>query len=190
MRQALELEAGQHRLAGRGELGRVLGQSLTALLGHALQGRDDGPAAAPVLLREALAQLRVPQHVRPELEEHGEPAVVVAPLEVGDEPLHAGVGRLAGSERPLHLGDPAVHAALVDRQEEVLLRVEVRVHGALRVAGGVGHGVHRGGVEAVPREQTVGCGDQLVARPRLAIRAGERRAHTSSIRIPMVFVKW
>jgi len=97
--------------------------------------RTTGPSAAPVKLHEALTQLGVTQHVGPELEEDGEPAVVSAPAELPAHALEALVDGVFARERGLHLRDPAVDPARVDREEEVLLRAEVRVDRALRVRG-------------------------------------------------------
>ena len=66
-----------------------------------------------MLLGEPLSQLRVPQHVRPELEERGQPAVIATLLQAGDQPLHALVRALAAGERLLHVLDAAIHAARV-----------------------------------------------------------------------------
>ena len=82
-----------------------------------------------------------------------------------------------------------VDAPLVDREEEVLLRVEVRVHGALGEARLGRHRVDRRGVEALAREEALGGVDELVAGALLALRACHHRWHTASIQIPMVSVK-
>lgn len=58
--EALELEAGLRGEAGDGQLHGVVRQSLTTLGGNALECPDHGHHAAPVLLREALAQLGMP----------------------------------------------------------------------------------------------------------------------------------
>ena len=181
MGHALELKACQHREAGGGQLGRVLGHLLTALVGHALHRRGQGLDAAPVLLGEPLSQLRVPQHVRPELEERGQPAVVAALLQAGDEPFHPLVRGLEAVERLLHLLDAAIHAARVDGEEQVLLGREVRVDRALGVPGGIGDGVDGRGVEAPGGEQTVRRVHQVLAGPGLAVGACESRSHTGSI---------
>ena len=96
----------------------------------------------------------------------------------------------AGERRAPSPRSRRVDAALVDREEEVLLRREVRVDGALGVAGGVGDRVDASGVEAVRREQAVGRLDQLLARPGLTVGACHGRTHTESIRILAVFVKY
>ena len=79
-----------------------------------------------MLLGEALAQLWVPRHVGPELEEDGQPAFVVPLLEARDQPLHSRIDRFAAGERRLDLLDSAVTPLLVYREEQVLLRREVR----------------------------------------------------------------
>ena len=101
--EALELEAGLRRVAGHGQLHGVLGQSLTALGGDALECADHGHHAAPVLLREALAQLRMPQHVGPELEENRQPAVVVPAVPGRIRRSSPLVRRLPARERRLGL---------------------------------------------------------------------------------------
>ena len=99
---------------------------------RALEARVDG--------REALAQRRPADHVRPELEEGRQPAIIApaAAARVRDHATRSSPPGPGGGERPLELeGSRALHASLVDGEEEVLLGREVRVHRALRVAGGV-----------------------------------------------------
>ena len=134
-----------------------------------------------MLFGEAPAQLGMPEHVGPKLEEDGKPAVIVPLLKSGDQPREPLVGRFAAREGRFDLRHPAVDAAFVDGEEEVLLRREVGVHGPLRVAGRVGHGVHGRGVEAVRCEQALGGADELLTRLRLAIGACRSGAHTVSI---------
>jgi hypothetical protein len=86
--------------------------------------------------------------VGPELEEDGEPAVVVsgaAARDVGDDPLHAG-GDPVRRDDLLDSRAVALDAALVDGEEQRFFRGEVRVDGALRVAGGIGDRAEGGGV--------------------------------------------
>ena len=92
-----------------------------------------GTLHAPVDLREAPAQLRVADHVRPELEEHRQPAVVTTapPGGVGRDALEPR-GRV--TRQPLlHLCRRRVRPPFIDGEEEVLLGGEVGVDGALRV---------------------------------------------------------
>ena len=76
LRQALERQADLHRAAGHGEPQGLFGQLDAALGGHALERAGDRHLQPPVDLREPPAQLRVADHVRPELEEDRQPAVV------------------------------------------------------------------------------------------------------------------
>ena len=93
-----------------------------------------------------------------------------------------GIARLG--DEPLDLTHALFDPALVDREEHVLLRVEVRVHSTLGVAGGLGDLVDRGGVEALLDEEPVGGDDDLVARALLLLDAGN--SHTAGICIPTV----
>jgi hypothetical protein len=130
-----------------------------------------------VLGGEALLELGMAQHVRPELEEDRQPAVagLPTPLGPGGHSLEclSRRGRLA--RRGLHLLHAPVHAALVDGEEEVLFRVEVRVDRAFGEAGLGRHRVDRGGVEALAREQPLRGVDELVAGALLALRACHHR---------------
>jgi hypothetical protein len=64
---------------------------------------------------------------------------------------------------PLDLRHPGVDPPLVDGEEEVLLRGEVRVDRALGEAGLRRHRVERGGVEPLGGEEALRCVYQLVA---------------------------
>ena len=130
---------------------------------------------------EALAQLRMPQHVSPELEEDRQPAVVVPVFEGRDQVFHPLICGCSKRKSRLGLRHAEVDTPLVDREEEVFLRREVRVDGALRVAGVVRHRFDRGGVEAVLGEQSVGRLHELRAGPCLAVSASEGGTHTVSI---------
>ena len=78
---------------------------------------------------------------------------------------------------------------LVDGEEEVLLRREVRVDGALRVARLIRDRVERGGVKAVAREQPIRRRDQVRARLRLSLFSCRRSSHTVSIYILTVSIQ-
>src|SRR3954454_8074225 len=84
-----------------------------------------------------------------------------APLGIRMEGAHEvgrGVARLLGRrlvrvrERPLDLLDVLLEVLIEHRQEELLLVLEVRVEGALGVAGVLGHLVDRGAFHAVAAE--------------------------------------
>jgi hypothetical protein len=113
---------------------------------------------------EALAQLRMAHHVRPELEEHRPPAVVrIAPLKGAGGQL---VKRAFGAELPQvrdHLGQHLLDPALIDREEQVLLGGEIGVDGPLGVARLLGHLVHRGGMEPLADKARLGRRQQLLA---------------------------
>ena len=141
---------------------------------------------------EALPQLVMPKHVSPELEEDGEPAVVALAAH-RRRPGHGldGVPReRRGFEDRVELCHAGVEPALVDREEEVLLRREIRVDGALRVAGLRGDRVERGRVKALGDEQALGPVDERGTGEGLALGAGgDGRVHTVSIQILLVSVK-
>ena len=143
-----------------------------------------------MLFGEPLAQLCMAQNVRPELEEDREPAVLGAAAGGGcrRDPLESLDRRARLREGRLDVRQCAVHSALVDREEQVLLGHEVGVDGALGVAGVVRDLVHRGGVEALLGEEPLGRVQQLRAGLCPALLAGECGSHTVSIQIPTVFV--
>ena len=191
MREPLELETELHRVARGGELPRVLWELLAPFLGQpdepGLQRIDD----PPVELGEPRQQVGVPQHVGPELEEHREPAVAALgaggrrPGRLGET---LGCGR-GGLEDGLELPPALLEPALVGGEEEVLLRLEVRVDRSLGVARLGGHGIDRGRVEALAREQPLGRINQLRARASLALGTGRHDSHTASIQMVWVSVK-
>ena len=148
----------------------------------ALELSDHRLLHAHVDLREARAERRPAHDVCPELEEDREPAVVLAAPprrreRQGVEPARV----VGGGDLALDLGDPALRAALVDGEEEVLLRREVRVDRAPGVAGLAGDLVDRRGVEPLLDEETVGRLDNPLAGLLLLLGSGQAHSHTVGI---------
>src|SRR5439155_1748597 len=128
--------------------------------------------------------------VRPELEQERRPARLAL---VGRD-HRAGDGAVTVLEALLVEDDVGEDArALLElrvehREEEVVLPGEVRVDGALRVAGFLGDLVERGAVEAALEEGVAGGGDELRACPLLPFRLRQpRHVYTIGIDIPMVY---
>jgi hypothetical protein len=110
-------------------------------------------------------------------------------LRIGAVRAIASMASRGGFEEGVNLGDAGVEPPLVDREEDVLLRGEVRVDGALRVARLGGHRVQRGGVEALGDEESLGGVDEGGAGKGLALGTRGNGTHTVSIRILLVSVK-
>jgi hypothetical protein len=127
----------------------------------------------------------------PELEKDRQPAVVVLPTRgcLGDDRQHRLVGTAVPRERPLHVLQIALDPPLVDREEQVFLRGEVRIDGALGVARFVRHRVERRRMEALGGEEPLGRVDEAPPGVRLALRPGQSGSHTASSQIPTVSVK-
>jgi hypothetical protein len=134
---------------------------------------------------EAVAELRMAQHVRPELKEDRQPTVVaVAPLDCGgSQPVQCAFWTGLAQTR-FYLGQRPFDPPLVDGEEQVLLGGEVGVDRALGVASPLGDLVHRGGMEAASDKAGLGRREQLVAGLLAALRPGQPHRHTITIRIP------
>jgi hypothetical protein len=184
--EPLERQPERHRGHRQVDLTRVERRLRPMVVGVALEGRDEGPLEARVDGREALAQRGPADDVRPELEEGRQPAIVApaAAARVCDHGLDPVRRVRCGGECPFELEDRALHAALVDGEEEVLLGREVRVHRALRVAGGLGDLVDRGCVKPALDEEPVGGRQDPFAG--VVPLLGARPSHTVGICIPMV----
>ena len=185
--QPLERQPDVH---GHGR-GHELARGDPGVVGHealALECRLERRLPARVDLREALAQLGVADDVGPELEEDGQPAVVATtPGGALGRPLLDRRHRAAAVQQLLGGLDGGVGAALIDREEQVLLGREVGVDRALRVAGLGRDGVDRGGVEAVRGEQPAGGFDEILAGPLAALLPRHAcDCHTVGILIPLV----
>ena len=100
-----------------------------------------------------------------------------------DDGAQARRARSAASGAVAHEREELAHAILEERDEQLLLRLEVEVDRSVGDAGGLGDLAHAGGVEAVPREDLHGGLEDaiaLVARAallrRVAILARARAA--------------
>ena len=87
--EPLERQPERHRRHRQVDLARVDRRLRPMVVGVALEGRDERALEARVDGREALAQRRPADHVRPELEEGRQPAIVApaAPTRVRDHGL-------------------------------------------------------------------------------------------------------
>jgi hypothetical protein len=184
--EPLERQPERHRGHGQVDLARVDRGLRPMLVGVALESHDERAFEARVDAREALAQRRPADHVRPELEEGRQPAVVApaAPAGVRDHRLDPTSRVRGGRERALELNHRTLHPSLVDGEEDVLLGGEVRIHRALRVARGLRDLIDRRGVEATLDEEPVGGRQHRFARALLLL--GACRSHTAGICIPAV----
>jgi hypothetical protein len=126
----------------------VAGQGDPAVLGQLPHRVSQRLQEAGVDGREALTELGVAQHVRPELKEHRQPAVVaVAPLNGRAGTPVERLCRAGLAQARDHLGQHLLDPPLIDGEEQVLFGGEVGVHRSLGVAGPLGHLVHRAGME-------------------------------------------
>ena len=138
---------------------------------------------------EAVAELGMAQHVRPELDEDRQPAVVaVAALDRGGgQPVERAFRRRLRAGR-YHLGQRPLHPPLVDPEEQVLLGGEVGVDRALGVARPLGDPIHRGGVETVGDKARLGRREQLLAGLLAPLHRDNRTAIPSPFRTIRILI--